>query len=135
MSQPGHGHFHWNELLTTDPEAAVKFFKETIGWSFEAMDMQGSDVGGTYWIGMADGRPAGGIMQIKGVAPEGVPPHWMSYLAVDNIDKRLKAAKKAGATILREPFDVPGTGRIAMLQDPTGGVMGWITPAEHQGEL
>ncbi len=134
MPNHEHGHFHWNELLTPDPEAAVKFFTDVVGWTFETMEMQGPSAPGTYWVAMADGKPAGGIMQMKGIVPEGVPPHWMSYLAVDDVDKRIAIAGKAGATILREPFDVPSIGRIAMLQDPTGGVMGWITPAEHQGD-
>ena len=46
----------------------------------------------------------------------------MSYIAVDDVDKRVDKAKKAGATILREPFDVPGVGRIAILKQPGGGV-------------
>mgnify|MGYP001822229917 CR=1 FL=1 len=132
LSQHAYGFFHWNELLTNDPEAAVKFFEDVVGWSFENMDMRGPHAGGTYWIAMANGRPAGGILQMKGIVPEGVPPHWMSYLAVDNLDERIAAARNAGAAILREPFEVDGVGRIAMVQDPTGGVMGWITPAERQ---
>ena len=58
----------------------------------------------------------------------------MSYLAVDDIDARLKAAVDAGGTVIREAFDVPMVGRIAIVADPTGGVMGWITPAKQSDE-
>jgi predicted enzyme related to lactoylglutathione lyase len=47
---------------------------------------------------------------------------------VDDVDKRCAKAKEAGATILREPFDVEQVGRIAILKQPGGGVVGWITP-------
>ena len=59
-----------------------------------------------------------------------VPSHWMSYIAVDNIDERLLKAKGAGAQVLREPFDVPNVGRIAMIVDAGGGHIGWMTPTE-----
>ena len=63
-------------------------------------------------------------------APDGTPPHWMSYLAVDDIDDRLRQFAAHGATVLHEPFDVENVGRIAIIKDPTGAVMGWMTPAK-----
>ena len=58
-----------------------------------------------------------------------MPEFWMAYIAVDDVDKRVAKAKKAGATIVREPFDVPGVGRIAILKQPGGAGIGWMTPA------
>ena len=52
-------------------------------------------------------------------------------MAVDDVDKRLEARVVAGGTIIRPPFDVPDVGRIAIIQDPTGAVMGWMTPIER----
>ncbi len=120
----GHGTFHWNEFLSTDVEAAKTFFAETIGWTYNGMDMGSM----TYWVAMQDDKPVAGVMQMPKNMPEGTPSHWMSYLAVDDVDARLTEAKAAGATVLSEPFDVPDTGRIAILKDVTGGVMGWMTP-------
>ncbi len=120
----GHGTFHWNELLTDDVDAAKKFFTQTIGWSFDAMPMPE----GTYYVAKQDGNPVAGIMAMQGIVPEGVPAHWMGYLEVDDVDARLATAKSAGATVIREPFDVPMVGRIAILSDPTGAAIGWITP-------
>jgi predicted enzyme related to lactoylglutathione lyase len=101
-----HGTFYWNELMTDDVEKARAFYTTVIGWTFEAMAMQG-------------------------IGPDGIPPHWMSYLAVDDIDARIAAAQAHGATIVRPSFDVPGVGRIAILMDPTGAAMGWITPIQE----
>ncbi len=58
-----------------------------------------------------------------------LPEHWFSYLAVDDIDARCARAHEAGGKIAREPFDVPGIGRIAIIQQPGGGMVGWMTPA------
>lgn len=123
----GHGTFHWNELMTGDVEKAKTFFSQTIGWSFNEMPMPE----GTYWVAMLGDKPVGGIMSMQGIVPEGTPPHWISHLAVDDIDARLAKVVSAGGEIKREPFDVPNVGRIAIVQDASGAVMGWITPAQQ----
>jgi hypothetical protein len=120
-----HGHFYWNELMTRDVDGAKKFYGETIGWSFSSMPSSE----GTYWIAMAGDKPVCGIMQMKGDRFEGVPPHWFSYVAVDDVDGRLTKVEGAGGEVIRPVFEVPGVGRIAILKDPTGAVVGWITPA------
>ncbi len=121
-----HGSFHWNELMTRDSEQVKKFYSDSIGWAFDAMPM-GND---TYWIAKMADKPVGGIFPMSGAEFDGVPEHWMAYLAVDDIDARLKKAIAAGAKIMREPFDVPGVGRIAVLQQPGGAMIGWMTPAD-----
>ena len=110
--------------MTGDVEAAKASYGETIGWSFDAMPMDE----GTYWVAMRDGKPAGGIIDMAGVAPDGALPHWFSYLTIDGIDARIAQAASAGGQGLRTPFDVPGVGRIAIVQDAAGAAIGWITP-------
>jgi uncharacterized protein len=120
-----HGQFHWNELMTRDPEGAKAFYGRTIGWRFEGMAMEG----GTYWICKVGDRPVAGIMDLNRPGGEGKPTQWFAYLAVDDVDARVKRAKAAGAELMRPSFDVPGVGRIAILKDPTGAALGWMTPA------
>jgi predicted enzyme related to lactoylglutathione lyase len=50
------------------------------------------------------------------------------YIAVDNVDERYKKALAEGAKEGRAPFDIPNVGRIAILQQPGGAMIGWITP-------
>ena len=121
-----HGHFHWNELMTRDVEKAKKFYADTLGWTFEGMEMPD----GTYWIATIDGEPVAGIFDISNAEYQGVPESWMPYIAVDDIDARVRQAAQAGAKVMKEPFDVPGVGRIAMLTEPGGAGIGWMTPAE-----
>ena len=120
----GPGHFLWMELNTGDVLAAKDFFEKTIGWTFENMPVPEGD----YWIAKANGHSIAGIVDLKAFSPPGAPPHWFSYLWVDDVDERVKRAKEAGASIKRPPFDIPNVGRIAIIQDPTGAVMGWMTP-------
>ena len=120
-----HGHFHWNELMTRDIERAKKFYADTLGWTYEAIQ---SPDGSTYWVASAEGQPAG-IFDLNGPEYDGVPESWMAYIAVDDIDTRLRKAAQAGAKVMEEPLDVPGVGRIAILSEPGGAGIGWMTPA------
>jgi predicted enzyme related to lactoylglutathione lyase len=119
-----HGSFCWNELMTHDIARAKQFYADTIGWTYNPMPMDW----GTYWLAMADGKMAGGLIEMQGDCAA-MPESWMPYLAVDDVDARLKKAVAAGATIMREPFEVPGVGRIAILREPGGAMVGWMTPA------
>jgi uncharacterized protein len=120
-----HGTFHWNELLARDVERAKRFYGTTLGWTFKATQTPGGE---TYWLAMLGRRPVAGIYSIA--APEfgDMPECWMSYLAVDDVDKRVAKALKAGAKLMKPIFDVPDVGRIAILTEPGGAGVGWMTP-------
>jgi predicted enzyme related to lactoylglutathione lyase len=120
-----HGTFCWNELMTRDVEGAKRFYESTIGWSFQAMPMAD---GGTYWVATLDGKSVAGIFSLNAPGYDGVPESWMSYLAVDDVDARVAKAIKAGAKLMKPIFDVPDVGRIAILMQPGGAGVGWMTP-------
>lgn len=123
-----HGTFHWNELMTRDPEAAKSFLSDTLGWRFDAFPVGK----GQYWVAMMGEQPVGGVMDIGDDPDMGtMAEHWMSYIEVDDVDARLQKVSAAGGHVLHEPFDVPEVGRIAMIADPAGAVVGWITPTER----
>ena len=120
-----HGNFYWNELKTRDLEGAKAFYGAALGWDFEAMPMED----GTYWVCKAGDKPVGGIFELNKPEFEGTPPHWFAYVAVDDVDARVAKATAEGGKLMRPAFDVPGIGRIAVVQDPTGAALGWMTPA------
>jgi predicted enzyme related to lactoylglutathione lyase len=120
-----HGTFYWNELNTRNAEAAKKFYTATLGWTYDGMAMPE----GTYWVCKMGETPVGGIFTMSGPGFEGIPEYWFSYIAVDNVDDRVKKLKVAGGKVVRDPFDVPNVGRIAVVQDSNGAAMGWMTPA------
>ena len=124
-----HGTFYWNELMTRDAEKAKAFYAATLDWTFDAMPMA---EGGTYWMAKAGGAPAGGIFTMDGPQFEGIPEHWFSYIAVDDVDARVERAEAAGGKVRRAAFEVPGIGRIVILEDSNGAAMGWMTPAARE---
>lgn len=119
-----HGNFYWNELMTHDVQRSKKFYENVIGWQFEPMSMDGM----TYWVAKEDGDSVGGMFEMQGPEFETVPEHWTSYIAVDDVDGRVQKAVAAGGKALREPFDIPNVGRIAILRDSVGAVIALITP-------
>ena len=125
MSDNPHGKFIWNELNTHDVEASKAFLGKTLGWTFEAMPMPDF----TYWIVKNGDERIGGIFDLNSIKGcDAAPEHWLTYVAVDDVDARCKAATAAGAKEGRAPFDIPGVGRIAILQQPGGAVVAWMTP-------
>jgi uncharacterized protein len=120
-----HGRFYWNELMTRDVERAKRFYAETLGWSFEGMPMPD----GTYWVAKSGSEVIGGILDISAPRFTQVPESWMAYIAVDDLDARVKKAQSAGAKLMKPIFDIPGVGRIAILMEPAGAGIGWMTPA------
>lgn len=123
--QPAHGIFVWNELNSHDPEAAKAFYAATLGWRFEPMPIEGEP---DYCVIRLGDQRVGGVFELAGPEFADIPDHWFSYIAVDDVDARLVEVARAGGRTLRPPFDVPGVGRIAIVQDPQGAVSGWISP-------
>lgn len=121
-----HGLFYWNELMTRDEARARQFYTDTLGWTFESFPMPND---GTYWVAKSGTETVGGIFAMTGPEFKDVPEHWMGYIAVDDVDARIAKALSAGATLIRPAFDMPGVGRFAILLEPGGAAIGWITPA------
>lgn len=117
----------WHELNTWEPERARHFYNATLGWDFQPSVLPG---GGGYWVAHKEGRPVGGIFQLTEPEFEGIPSHWMTYLAVpDLIDAQLKA-ESAGGEILRPAFHINGVGKLSVVTDCTGALIGLIEPED-----
>ncbi len=121
-----HGTFYWNELSTTDVDGAKAFYSKVLGWDFDEMP---NVSGGTYWILKSGDEMAGGLMAMPEGVPEGTPPHWMSYVAVDDVDEAIAKAADLGGVVLMAPFDIPNVGRMGVIKDPQGAVLSLMTPA------
>ena len=72
----------WHELNTWEPDQARHFYNVTLGWDFQPTTLPD---GTSYWVAHKDGRAVGGIFQLTEPDFEGIPAHWMTYLAVDDI--------------------------------------------------
>lgn len=111
------GDFIWYELLTTDADAAEKFYRELVGWTIDNPDQDGID----YRILSAPDGPVGGLMQLS---PEmlsgGAGPGWLGYIAVMDVDATVSSIQAAGGGVLMPPMDMEGVGRMAFVHDPQG---------------
>jgi predicted enzyme related to lactoylglutathione lyase len=107
----------WVDLAVPDVEGAVAFYASVIGWSF--VDT-GADYGG-YQIAQMDERAAAGIGPVM---QEGQPSAWTVYLASDDVDATAKLIGEHGGSVFAGPMDIPGSGRMVIAADPTGGVFG-----------
>jgi len=124
------GELSWHELYTTDHEAAFKFYRAIAGW-----DRMGEfDMGpmGKYLLWGREGRQLGGMMTKPAHmrTPDGreVPPSWMYYVTVGDLDAALARAKTSGVKVLNGPMEVPGGQRIVQLMDPQGAAFALATP-------
>ncbi len=109
------GTFCFPELNTSDMDGAKRFYSELLGWTvFEIPSSEGS-----YALARVDGRDVAGIHRSSRGEPS-----WLCYVAVDSSDRVSARATELGGTHLVAPFDVPGVGRMAMIQDPAEAVFG-----------
>ncbi|MCA1633250.1 MAG: VOC family protein [Acidobacteria bacterium] len=120
-TMPAHGAFCWNELGTTDVEAAKKFYTELFGWKLK----EGHVAPMIYNEIMVNGEAVGGIYQM---GPEfgGAPSHWMPYVAVDDVDASAKRVEELGGKVCVPPTDIPSVGRFSVINDPTGASLSLI---------
>jgi hypothetical protein len=109
------GSLCWVELVTTDTDAAEKFYTGVVPWKSEAWP------GPTpYTVFKNAVKMTAGMMTIrKEWGP--MPPSWIAYFAVEDCDKTLAKATELGGKVCVPAMDIPNVGRMGWLQDPTGG--------------
>jgi uncharacterized protein len=114
----GPGTVAWNELMTTNPQAAAGFYKGICGWSSREEDMGSM---GKYWIFRSGEKDVAGMMPI----PPGSqgPPAWLSYFQVADVDQSTKKAQELGGKVFVQPTDIPNIGRFSVTADPTGAML------------
>lgn len=115
----------WHELNTWEPDQARQFYNLTLGWDFQPTVLPD---GTRYWVAHKEGRAVGGIFQLTEPDFDGIPAHWMTYLAVDDIIAAQARAERAGGEILRSAVRLPGVGRLSVVSDTAGAIIGLIEP-------
>jgi predicted enzyme related to lactoylglutathione lyase len=118
--------YGWNELISSDVEAAKAFYTELFGWTYNGMDV----THGQYFV--VQGGEAGGLAGLM-ARPPGVPAEapdtWLVYFLVSDIEATLATAARTGGQALWGPESVPGVGVIATVGHPVGGVFALMQPA------
>lgn len=117
------GHCNWNELSTTDPAAALAFYKARFGW--EKGDAMPMGEMGDYQFITHRGQTIGAVMRRMA---EGPPAAWNFYFGVEDIDAAAKAVSGNGGAIHYGPAEVPGGVFIIVASDPQGAHFGLVGP-------
>lgn len=125
MSDKLLGSFVWCELLTTNTAAAEGFYKKVVGWTSAPFAPDGS-----YTTFSGPAGAVAGLMLLPDEAKKmGAPPNWMMYVGTPNVDSTALRVAQLGGKVLKQPADIPNTGRFAVVQDPYGATFGIYTPA------
>lgn len=118
-----HGDLEWAQLQAADPVAAAAFYRDVLGWTTTDRPM-GSF---TCTVCASDGMDVAGIMPIMA---EGAPTIWSYSFRSDDPDATVVRVVELGGSVLREPEDAPGIGRLATVADPQGVAFQVICPPQ-----
>ncbi|MBA2732258.1 MAG: VOC family protein [Acidobacteria bacterium] len=118
-----HGTICWAELASKDVEAAKTFYTELLGWK-----LTGSQAAGMNYTEIVVGdKHIGGMYQITEECGGGdMPSHWVSYVAVDDVDTSAKRTEELGGKVCVPPMDIPNVGRFCVINDPTGATISLV---------
>lgn len=113
------GTFVWYDLMTTDLSAAMTFYSQVIGWEVKDSGMPGPR---PYMLVHGSGGPVGGAIQFTDEACAAGEAHtgWMGHVYAPYVDGAARQVIELGGKVLREPSDIPGVGRFAVVADPHG---------------
>ena len=120
----------WVDLQTTDQAAGKEFYASLLGWSYDDRPMP---QGGTYSMALLNGETVAAIAPMPPGAPEGMPPMWNTYIAVDDIAATVEKVGPAGGQVLMPAMAVGDAGTMAFVADPTGAVVGLWQANQHIG--
>jgi predicted enzyme related to lactoylglutathione lyase len=124
------GAFCWAECATSDFDGAKAFYTEIFGLDVEETPIPG----GKYGQFKKNGKDVAGLAQQQEQEREqGIPPHWNTYIAVEDAELVAKEAEQLGGTIAAPAFDVLESGRMSVVMDPTGAAIGFWQAKEHIG--
>ena len=105
----------WNELQTSDSEAAGDFYSALFGWETEPIEDNGAVV---YTTITNAGSTNGGFMPLSEERGD-APSFWIPYFTVSSCDEAVEKVQGSGGALFAGPMDLPA-GRIAVLGDPRG---------------
>jgi uncharacterized protein len=113
----------WNELSTTDPDAAITFYRSQFGWGQEG-DMDMGEMGKYRFI-QKGATTIGAVMRKPPQLPVSA---WTYYVGVDNVDRAVDAIKSGGGQVLHGPMEIPGGEFALNAMDPQGASFGLVGP-------
>lgn len=115
------GSILWFDLTVPNAAAVRDFYAAVVGWKPEPLSMGDYD---DYMMLSPEGgeRGSSGVCHARGENAE-LPPQWMAYVAVANLDESVRQCQAHGGKVLAGPKGDAEHGRYCVIQDPAGAVM------------
>jgi predicted enzyme related to lactoylglutathione lyase len=110
----------WNDLATTDVDAAMEFHGELFGWTFHKR----LDDDPLRYMRIHNAGTENGSIHQQGEDERGSPPHWETYFATSDLDATNSRAGELGGEVVVPPLEVPAGGRVSVVLDPQGAAFG-----------
>lgn len=114
QSRPGVGEFCWEQLNTTDLEAAKAFYTKVVAWKVGTF-------GGMSTFNWGDGPMESSASLMA--APPGVPAHWITNIVVPDLAQGNERVKRMGGAVIMERMDIPTVGAISVVRDNVGAMV------------
>lgn len=120
QKKKGVGEIAWLDLTVEDAESVRDFYSEVVGWTFSPVDMGGYDDFCMY--APQSGEPSAGVCFARGSNAE-LPPVWLAYVVVENIDRSVAQCEELGGRVLAGPKDAGSEGKYCVIEDPAGAAL------------
>jgi predicted enzyme related to lactoylglutathione lyase len=118
-SVPPPGAVSWTDLTIPEADPVRDFYRAVVGWTSEPLDMGGySD----YVMKVpSTGAAVAGVCHARGTNV-GVPPQWLIYITVADLDASVAECTARGGSIVKDPTPMGAMGRFCVIRDPAGAV-------------
>ncbi|NDJ75764.1 MAG: VOC family protein [Chloroflexi bacterium] len=111
------GKIAWVDLTVENADQVRDFYQAVAGWSPQPVEMDGY---ADYTMLTGAGEAAAGVCHARGVNAA-MPPQWMVYISVADLDESLAACQRLGGQVV-VPIRGEAGSRFAVIQDPAGAV-------------
>lgn len=123
---PKVGTIGWVDLTVPDAVRLKEFYSGVVGWGTDPVDMGGYE--DFCMVPPEGGAPAAGVCHARG-SNEGLPPVWLVYLTVADLDASVAKVEALGGSIVVAAKSMGGYGRYCVIKDPAGAVAALYEPA------
>lgn len=110
----------WHDLTVPDAERVRDFYASVIGWTHAPVNV--GDYDDYSMLAPGDGSGVAGICHARG-ENAGLPPQWLMYVAVDDLDASLERCIAAGGEIVSPIRGSEEGWRFSVIRDPAGAVL------------
>jgi len=123
MTQSKEGQIVWHDLFTSDRERSMAFYRRVANWTYQVERATNFAWGGgekDFILALSGDEAGAGFAEIPSNQENG----WIAYIEVPDVDAAVRRVDALGGSIVRQPFEVPGVGRNALVRDPLGALLG-----------